>query len=280
MPLDITTLGGVESGLDLMRRISSDNNTIPQVPNIYQVGQKPVGDPSVRKNISSIPDSFYQVEGTPGDATYIPVDNSPTGLGTPVTLRNEGSAGVSATGDPLTTKPITERRSNNGIGSFLGKNAGTILQGLGFAAQAATIAKRPDKQNLYLNSAPINKEYYDPAQALNRNQYSFNALRSDIGNSVGDASRMSNLQQAYANQSMNQAQIVNQYDQMNRQAGVNYEQRLGQRQAENNQSRYAVDQINDQNLAARNNAARGLFANLAGLGSEINNQKTNKQSVN
>jgi len=146
-------------------------------------------------------------------------------------------------------------------------------------ARAATIAKRPDKQNLYLNNAPITPQSYDPSQALNRSQYAFNALKANIGNSVGDGARMANLQQGYANQGMNQAQIVNQYDQMNKQAQVNYEQRLAQRQGENNQTRYAVDQIDDQNLGARNNAARALFTDAFSLGSEMNNQKSNQQSV-
>ncbi len=158
-------------------------------------------------------------------------------------------------------------------------NLGNILQGVGFGAQALSLLKRPDKQTLYTNNAPINMQQYDPAQALNRSQYNFNALRSGISNSVGDANRMSNMQQAYSNKTRNEADILNHYNEMNKQSQVNYEQRLGQRQSENNQNRYNVDQINDQNLAARNNALRGMFANLAGLGGEINNQKSNKQNV-
>ena len=255
---------GIPNVSDVMATASAANfgygKNIPRVQDIFQVGGGVTGDPG--KYLNDLP------------PTTLPTDNTQLTNDPTLQLGTRG-AGINANGSPIINDPIIPSLRGN----WLSKNAGTILQGLGFAAQAATIAKRPDKQNLYLNTAPINQQQYDPAQALNRSQYSFNAIKSGIGNSVGDANRISNLQQAYSNKTMNEAQIVNQYDQMNKQAQTQYEQRLAQRQGENNQSRYAVDQMNDQNLAARNNAARGLFANVAGLGSEINNQKSNKQSV-
>jgi len=163
--------------------------------------------------------------------------------------------------------------------SFLGKNAGTALQGVGFAAQAISALKKPAKQSLYLNNAPINPSRYDSSQAMNKVQSNFNATKDTISNSVGEGFRNSNMLQAFSNKSRAEADIATKYEDMNQQAQREFEARLGQRTSENNATRYNVDQINDQNLAARNNALRTVFANLGGLGGEINNQRSNKQSM-
>ena len=166
-----------------------------------------------------------------------------------------------------------------GAGKFLKNNLGTILQGVGFGAQALSVLKPYQKEPVRLNTTPITNRQYDPAQALNRTQSNFNALRQSLGNSVNDSNRNANMLQAYSNKTRAEADIASKYQEMNKQAERDYEMRLAQRMSENNQTKYAVDQMNSQNKAARNNAFRGLAANLAGLGAEVNTQKSNKQSM-
>jgi len=182
------------------------------------------------------------------------------------------------TGKPTTTKD-TPYPGREGIGNLLKDNAGTGLQVMGLLGQGATLLQKPERQKLYQNNAPINQQRYDAAPALNRSQYNFNALKTGLSNSVGDAARTSNLQQAFANKTMNEASIVNEYAQMNQQSQRDYETRLGQRQSENNQYKYTTDDLNSRNKAARDNSVRQFLSTLGGLGGEINNQKSNTQAV-
>lgn len=204
----------------------------------------------------------------------LPTDNT-TVVNDPSVILSSRGAGIDGMGNPLSTNssnPNNKTELNNipigtalQLGSLLGKGLG--------------VARRPEQQNLYLNNAPITPQTYNPQPALLRNQYAFNALKQNINNSVGDAARMSNLQQGYANKMRGDMDVLSHYQEMNTQAQRDYEARLAQRNAENNQYRYNVDQINDQNRAARNNAVRGFLTDIGNLGVEANNQASNKQAV-
>jgi hypothetical protein len=263
-----------ENGLiDSMLGISSMNPTTGQIIS-QEVTNKTTTDPNTWQ-VSTNPETIYRngpyidFSGAnyPDNIDALVPPNPANDIAAPVNNRN---VNVSSLKDGVPPAP----ESNP-----FGDNLGTMLQGLGMVGQMPMVFQKPEKQNLYQNTAPINMATYDPSQALNQNMYSFNALKGTIGNSIGDSSRLSNLQQAYSNKMRNDSSVIDRYTDMNKQSQINYEQRLGQRMAENNQNKYNVDQINSQNKAARNNAISQMLANVSGLGVEMNKQKQNEMAA-
>lgn len=247
----------------------------------YDSGTFDVNDLVTANSLANMKPSFFK-DVVPKDylndlpPTTLPTDNTQI-TNDPIVNLSRFGAGITSDGNSITPPEVQNR--GVGIGKFLGNNLGTGLQIAGLLGQGATLLQKPERQNLYQNTAPINQQQYDPSSALNRSQYSFNALKNNISNSVGDASRMSNLQQGFANKTMNEADIIKNYDEMNKQSQRDYEARLAQRQGENIQYKYNTDQMNSQNKAARGNAFRQFLATTGQLGGEINAAKSNKQSA-
>lgn len=177
--------------------------------------------------------------------------------------------------NPISTPVSTPTSQTNSKPS----NIGSTLQGLETLTKALTLLRKPEKQQLYQNTSPINMRQYDPSQALLQNQSGFAALRNSLANSIGDATRLSNLQQAYANKYSADSKILDSYNNMNKQAQDSYEGRLAQRMSENNQTRYLTDDINARNTASYFNALRGLSTDIGNWGRAINDQQTNKQAA-
>ena len=277
----ISGVPNVPDLLNLKQGISGRLGTnIPQVGSAYQVGGGQIGNPSMMNPYSNT-ETTYKGEGEFG---ALPLQRVSDG-----TLDNTIKSRTSPYVDPYSSvvnpdtkifddKLGTEENSSK-IWDWTKNNPGTILQALGLVGKGFQVAKKPERQALYQNNAPISLQQYDASPALNRSQYSFNALKNSLANSVGDAARTGNLQQAYSNKTMNEADIISRYADMNKQAQRDYETRLGQRKGENIQYRYNTDTINSQNKGARNTAISQFLTDIQSLGGEMNKQKDNQQAI-
>lgn len=157
---------------------------------------------------------------------------------------------------------------------------GDWIQTGGLAAQGLmALLNKPQKQQLYQNTAPISQASFDPSRALMENQYAANAARANIGNTYSSAGAQAGYQNLAANQMKQNATTITQYDTMNEEARVNYEQRLGQRQSENNQLRLQTDDINMANKANRRNEIRNFIESGVNFGKGLSDRSTNLKAA-
>lgn len=147
-------------------------------------------------------------------------------------------------------------------------------------AKAGMLAIGKDRQPLYQNSAPVTLRGLDPSNQLQRSEMTYNKARSDMqsaSSSLGNL--MGNIQGAAANKYAADQGILSQYANMNREAQVNYEQRLGQRSAENIQRKYMTDQIRQQDEGAYQKGIYDLLTSAGNYGKAKVSQDENKKSV-
>lgn len=251
--------------------ISPGNAGIPTVDMLTSLTNNKFKNYDLAGNLKQINSDLAAIPGaTATDNTLVNRD-TPFNLGNPAAsvVNNQGGIDTGGMGRG-------GQSTNTQANPF---NIGTALQLAETLGKGATLLRKPEKQKLYQNNAPIGLRQYDPSSALLQNQYGFNALRNTINNSVGNGSRLSNLQQAYANKYSANAQVTGQYANMNKQAQDRYEAALGQRQSENNQARYLTDDTNARNQGAYFNALRGFGTDVGNWGRTINDQKSNKQAT-
>lgn len=156
---------------------------------------------------------------------------------------------------------------------------GEALQYAALAGQGAMLLGGYDKQELRLADSPINVQQFDPTQSLAAADNAYAASRRQARNTTSRSSMMGNLQSMAANQAQGQAGIVDRYNQMNKQAQTQYEGRLAQREAQNLQRRYAVDQIRQQDQAGYRRGITAFLGSVNNLGQSKVAQAENQKSV-
>ncbi len=168
-------------------------------------------------------------------------------------------------------KPVSTN-SKYGIGDYMqwGAAAGSV---------ALAALDTPETQNLYQNTAPITQQQFSPSRALLQNQFSTNAARAALTNTYSSSGANANLQNLHANKFRADSGVVTQYDQMNKQATTDYEARLGQRQAENNQNKYQTDNMNSANKAAYTNNIYGALSTISNVGAGLNKGESYNQAL-
>jgi len=166
----------------------------------------------------------------------------------------------------------------NQLGQKVG--AAELLQYGELAAKIGLLARGYDKQELYQNSAPVTLRGYDPSNQLQQSALGYNKARSDIqGAASGLGSYLGNMQGAAANNYQNNSNILSQYANMNQQAQVNYEQRLGQRSQQNIATRLGTDQIRQQDEASYHNSIQDILTSFGNVGRGKVAQNENKKAV-
>lgn len=122
------------------------------------------------------------------------------------------------------------------------------------------------------NTAPINQEVYDPRASLYQNQRNYrNALNSLQAGSIN--TRRAVGQQLNAQRINADSQVLDRYNQMNKQARTQFEERLAARQRENiGYANYAAD-LNARNRAARANNLDTAFNSLGYFGQGLNQKR-------
>ncbi len=142
------------------------------------------------------------------------------------------------------------------------------------AQVAGTLLDKPEKQQAYLDRSQITKQVYNPSRAYNENQYASNAAGMSAANNYSSAGVTSALQNINANKYRANAQITTQYDQMNKEAEVNYEQRRADQSRFNQQARLTSDVANQQNRAAYTNNIYSALESVNNLGAGLNQRET------
>lgn len=257
---------------------------------------------------------FGMMERDPSVAVFF--NNLPEGLDNPVltppikypSIKERsaaGEAGVNVRIPNNLVSPATQQPGgdNNRLNQMFYRDPsntgqGAVRQGAGNGLDLSGIASNPltyqlgelgakalmltrgyDKQPRYQVNSPISLRGYDPANALMQNQYALNKARRDISQ-LGTASDvLNNLQNVYSNVNRTNADIVSRYDTMNRQAQVDYENRMGQRQAQNIGLNMATDQIRQQDEAAYFNQIYDLLTSVGNYGRAKAGQDTNRQAA-
>jgi len=113
---------------------------------------------------------------------------------------------------------------------------------------------------------------YDPSSQLAQSARSYSSAMNTLD--VGSA----NTRRLYGNQMLasklaTDQNILTQYDTMNQQARSQYEQLMGQRQAQNVQLAMTTADLNQRNLGAYNNAVDTAFSSMSNFGKSLNAKK-------
>jgi len=159
------------------------------------------------------------------------------------------------------------------------RDIGDLIQLGALGGKAAMLARGYDKQPLHQLAAPISQAAFDPTRAIQESNYAFAGAQDQARNTVSRSSMMGNLQQASANQARNIGAITSQYDQMNRQGRVEYEQRKGQQQAANTQLRMQNEQIRQQDQAQFFNNIDTILSSVGNYGKARTSQGMNQAAV-
>lgn len=161
-----------------------------------------------------------------------------------------------------------------GSGNFLKDvNWNHALQFGELAAKAALLLRGHDKPKV--NTAPISYSPYDPSNALMQNQYAYNAAMQDVANSSSGNVMLSNMQQMAANKMRGNAQVMSQYDGMNKDLYRDYQARLGQRGAENIQ----YEHIGQADEAAYYNQLYDILSSVGNIGRAGQSTADSKQAA-
>ena len=147
------------------------------------------------------------------------------------------------------------------------------------ASKAALLARGYDKQPYRVSGSPISLQQMDPSSARLQNQYALNKARTDISESPTASSYMAGVQNVYGNLSRADAQISSAYDNANREARLEYENRLAARDAQNIQSRFITDQIRQQDEAAYFNQLYDILTSVGNIGKAKASKKSNEEAV-
>ena len=174
--------------------------------------------------------------------------------------------------DPTAATAATDAKKKLGLGDYL-------QLGAAGASVLGAVLDTPETQKFYGNNAPITNQQFDPSRALMNNAFSTNAARQDVTNSYSASGANANLQNLYANKFKADADVTTHYDQMNKQATTDYENRLGQRTAENNQMRYHTDDVNMANRAQYMNNIYGALGTVNQVGAGFNKQASTDQGM-
>lgn len=152
-----------------------------------------------------------------------------------------------------------------------------MLPALGY--NLARSLEKPEKQGLYLDKSPITEQRikadYNP-MFLSQNM----AKNSINTGSTSDAVRRANLVNLTSNMQKNIGNYNLGIDNANAAGKIQFESRINDRTNKNIATKYAVDDINSRNKAARNmfgaQAATNLGQGLTTFGQGLNQGKTNE----
>lgn len=156
--------------------------------------------------------------------------------------------------------------------------AGDALQALEVASKFGQLVGGADVARGHYDNTPITKQVYDPRAALYQNQRSYSNTVSNID--TGNVNLRRGLQnQLYAAKLNADQQVISQYDQMNKGAQTQYEDRMSNQRRYNAQTNMTVDDLNQRNKDAYRNAVQNAFTSLGNFGESLNQKKQGTQSL-
>lgn len=172
-----------------------------------------------------------------------------------------------------TTSTLKSNNSNKyGIGDYMQLGAAGIQS-------IAALLDRPHTPPARIINSPITENRYNPARALQENQFTTNAAVNALGNNYSSAGVSSGLQNLYANKYKADSGIIQNYDQMNQQAKTQYEERLGQRDQFNSQIQTQNDVIKQQDKANYTNGLYNALESVSNVGKGLNQKESSDKAL-
>lgn len=151
-----------------------------------------------------------------------------------------------------------QRDAKNQIGSPIGDKVNMATDVVSVLGQGILAGQKPEQYKT--DRYNIDRQIYDPTQALNRNTRNYNAANYSINSGNANTDRV-NRANTYASKLNADNDVLSQYQQMQRTSDLSVNQA-------NQASKLNVDQINAQNRGAGDTAISRALQSLAGIGSE------------
>lgn len=160
-----------------------------------------------------------------------------------------------------------------------GEKVGLGADALSVGLKAIESFQPVQKEQYRYNNAPISLNALDPSYAINNNQGSYNAALNDMNNNSSTGSnRAAQASALFSNRLKADNDVLSKYGEQNSNIANNYEQRLGQRNSENNAMAYQVDDLNSRNRGAAENMRMGVYGDLATMGLNTSNVINNRMT--
>lgn len=154
---------------------------------------------------------------------------------------------------------------------------------LSMGLKAINAFKKPQVEPYRTVDTPLTLQQLDPTNALYNSNAQYNTQRADYSNRANSINSQNALSANMYAQKLNaDNQIISNYENQNKSLVGNYQDRLAQRQAMNNQSMMQTDDLNSRNTANARNMQGGFYNDIAGLGNylgEGQNQKLKMKMI-
>jgi len=161
----------------------------------------------------------------------------------------------------------------------MGEKVGMGSAALSVALKATDAFGKVQKEPYRYNNAAISLNQLDPTAVLNNNQASYQSALNDLNNnSSTGANRQAIAANLFNNKLRANNDVMTKYGEANSNLATQYEQRLAQRNSENNQMSYQVDDMNSRNKGAAQQMRSGVYSDLSTLGLDQANILNNRMS--
>lgn len=175
--------------------------------------------------------------------------------------------------------PYGTKSGEQGIGKSKFTTGDYMQLGAVGVQSIAALLDRPHTPPARTVNSPITENRYNPARALQENQFTTNAAVNALGNNYSSAGVNSGLQNLYANKYKADSRIIQNYDQMNQQAKTQYEERLGQRDQFNSQIQTQNDVIKQQDRANYTNGLYNALESVSNVGKGLNQKESSDKAL-
>lgn len=181
--------------------------------------------------------------------------------------------GITTTLEPQTGSLDTPSQTASlGKDYTQGFTPGDILQGIEVGSKFFNIAQGAEKERQLVNTTPISRTGYDVQSPLYQNQRNYQNSVNGIG-SASAPQRRALANQLLATKLNADNQVMSQYQNMNNEATVNYENRVSNQRQQNIASAFRTNDLNAANRGAYDQAQQNAFTSLGNYGEAINNRK-------
>lgn len=172
-----------------------------------------------------------------------------------------------------TANPTSESTTNGNLypkGLTNGDYVNLLSGVIGNLPLAKAAFSKADKEPYRTIDTPLTMNLLDPTNALSRNQDNFGAAMYNTNERTSNQAMSNSLiQNLFANKMRADNDVIADYRNRNQGIKTNYEDRIANRQAMNNQSMLQTDQINAQNRAVKLQAQQALGMAAGNIGSTV-----------
>lgn len=149
---------------------------------------------------------------------------------------------------------------------------GDAMQLVTVGSKIVDAARKPEREKPNLDNTKITKQGYDPTRQLAQSSRNYKTAVEGIS-TISPNLRRAMQNQAYSNKLEQDSNIISRYDEMNKGAQTQYEDRLSNQRRFNTQKIDYTQDINARNRAAAANSRTAAFDTVGYTGQALNNRK-------